>query len=476
MFAVIGTAFSAGIVALIVYGLSNIDNNVESIPSLESLIFGALISSIDPVVILNILNSAGMSDDDSLYIILFGESLLNDGIAISLFRTLSQYLHSNKNDSELGVVDAISFGGVLHAIYDFVRILFGSIIIGLLSGVFCKFFFWYLKGVGSERPMAEVAVFFAWAMVPTYITGMLNLSGIISLVSMGFFSDINIVRPVNEDYTNHGRMWEYNNSTGTETEPDSISNFCSYRFYKMGRMSTEASKHVRFVFEVISYVAETIIFVYLGMFLYSEDFTWDWRLNGIAIFACITSRVGMVFFMGLIVDVAEHFQISKYIQHFISIFRTDRLSRTSCDISASEQSTRDSLVSVNTEEDGDADVTVSTSGTNNISLNIDLNMKIALICAGLRGAVSLALVQSLPLYNASNHEGTNYKRYLKAMTSSTIIFTVFVLGGSTRNILIKLGLINGNSNDQQEQFNQSQSQRNINVSSSTETLRTRLLD
>ena len=51
--------------------------------------------------------------------------------------------------------------------------------------------------------------------------------------------------------------------------------------------------------------------------------------------------------------------------------------------------------------------------------------------AGLRGAMSFALVEHIPLYDFVSGEGTRFKPELKAMTSASIMFTVFVLGGYT---------------------------------------------
>jgi hypothetical protein len=62
---------------------------------------------------------------------------------------------------------------------------------------------------------------------------------------------------------------------------------------------------------------------------------------------------------------------------------------------------------------------------------IDRKMQIVLWFAGLRGAVSFALVERIGLYDSTTGEGTRLKPELKAMTSATIMFTVFVLGGYT---------------------------------------------
>ena len=67
--------------------------------------------------------------------------------------------------------------------------------------------------------------------------------------------------------------------------------------------------------------------------------------------------------------------------------------------------------------------------------------------AGLRGAVSLALVENIPLYNNVTKEGCEFKPVLKAMTSATIIFTTFVFGGSAYYVFPYLGIRPDTSSD-----------------------------
>ena len=56
---------------------------------LDSLHFGALISATDPVTVLAIFNDLHV--DVNLYALVFGESVLNDAVAIVFTRTLEDY-------------------------------------------------------------------------------------------------------------------------------------------------------------------------------------------------------------------------------------------------------------------------------------------------------------------------------------------------------------------------------------------------
>ena len=98
LFAGLGTAFSAVGIGLITHHVSTLGSG-DTLPLLDSLVFGSLISSIDPVATLSILSGVGVSQTDTLYTLIFGESLLNDGVAIVLFETLVDHLGE---DEELG--------------------------------------------------------------------------------------------------------------------------------------------------------------------------------------------------------------------------------------------------------------------------------------------------------------------------------------------------------------------------------------
>eukprot|EP00976_Prorocentrum_cordatum_P092822 1189112-Prorocentrum_minimum.AAC.2 len=72
-------------------------------PLLECLIYGSLISAIDPVATLSIL--ADLNAPPLLYNLVFGESVLNDAVAIVLFRVLAA-LHGDA-DFTFGTIPSV---------------------------------------------------------------------------------------------------------------------------------------------------------------------------------------------------------------------------------------------------------------------------------------------------------------------------------------------------------------------------------
>ena len=116
-------------------------------------------SSIDPVATLSILSSVGVSQGDTLYTLIFGESLLNDGVSIVLFDSLVRHM------GDAAVVDRATIQDTL---YHFAVVSAGSIMIGILCGALCTLYFWALRG--KQTAVSEVALFFTWALVPYYVS------------------------------------------------------------------------------------------------------------------------------------------------------------------------------------------------------------------------------------------------------------------------------------------------------------------
>ncbi|KAJ4747499.1 Sodium/hydrogen exchanger [Rhynchospora pubera] len=85
-FAILGTFIASIVTGLLVY-LGGLTFLMYRLPLVECLMFGALISATDPVTVLSIFQELGC--DVNLYALVFGESVLNDAMAISLYRTMA---------------------------------------------------------------------------------------------------------------------------------------------------------------------------------------------------------------------------------------------------------------------------------------------------------------------------------------------------------------------------------------------------
>jgi len=370
-YAVIGTVVATVITALIVHQGSFYGG--RTIPVVESLTFGALISSIDPIAVLSVLSNMGLSDTDTIYVVIFGESLLNDGVALVLYETLVHFL-----DESLVIDNETVFWAVVH----FFVVAFGSLCIGIGSGLASAAYYYVMQG--CQNGITEVLLFFCWAFIPYYVSDGIGWSGIVTVVATGFVMDLYVVG-----------------------QPEMVASEVSQKrprrkFFSMrGHLSTFSKAHVHFVAELLAAVMETAIFSYLGLFLFSYRYHWNFLHIFLSILACVVSRAIMIPMLSLFANCITKMQQNRDRNRNIS------------------------------ERRGAA----ATAG-----VTIDRKMQMVLWAAGLRGAMSFALVENIPLYDAVTGEGSKVKAELKAMTSASIVFTVFFLGGYTSYLMEHLGI------------------------------------
>ena len=111
---------------LILYLWTRIPLGGLAISFVEAISVGATLSATDPVTILAIFNVYKV--EPKLYTVIFGESILNDAIAIVLFETAQRY----KPGSAAGSLTVLS---LFEAIGIFLAVFFGSLIIGVVVGM-----------------------------------------------------------------------------------------------------------------------------------------------------------------------------------------------------------------------------------------------------------------------------------------------------------------------------------------------------
>lgn len=126
-FAFAGTFISAVVLGLFLWLWTRIPFLDVTISFIEALSVGATLSATDPVTILAIFNTYKV--DPKLYTIIFGESILNDAIAIVIFETAQRY----KPDSKKG--GSLTIASFFEAIGIFFLVFFGSLLIGVLVGI-----------------------------------------------------------------------------------------------------------------------------------------------------------------------------------------------------------------------------------------------------------------------------------------------------------------------------------------------------
>ena len=172
-YAFVGTFLSTFVVGGVVYAAGQL-GICYPLGLLASLVFGSLISATDPVTVLAVFQALGVKVD--LFSMVFGESVLNDAVAIVLSRTLLSF---NKPGT---VVDAESIQG---AIILFVTIFVGSLAIGLAYGLSSALTFKALNLRSHNLYFVEAAISFCFPWAAYYTSEALELSGIVTILFVG---------------------------------------------------------------------------------------------------------------------------------------------------------------------------------------------------------------------------------------------------------------------------------------------------
>lgn len=80
-YAVVGTLWNSIGIGLSLFGICQIEAfGLSDITLLQNLLFGSLISAVDPVAVLAVFENIHVNEQ--LYILVFGESLLNDAVTV----------------------------------------------------------------------------------------------------------------------------------------------------------------------------------------------------------------------------------------------------------------------------------------------------------------------------------------------------------------------------------------------------------
>ena len=214
---------------------------MDTTSPMEALLFGALISAVDPVATLSIMGNPKLNCDPLLYNLVFGESVLNDAVAIVLFNTFMTFYQSGQEFS------AATIPSVL---LRFTFISLGSIFVGIVIGLICSYL---CKHTQMRRyPEYEIAMIFLFAYGSYSFSEAMRLSGIMSL----FFCGI-----VLSHYNNHN-------------------------------LSSTSQVTAHNIFKCLAALSEFFVYLYMGMGFFTGRFRkWNFIFIISSIFFCLLSRL-----------------------------------------------------------------------------------------------------------------------------------------------------------------------------------------
>nr|XP_031534566.1 sodium/hydrogen exchanger 9 isoform X2 [Vicugna pacos] len=222
-YAFLGTAISCIVIGLIIYGFVKAMVYADQLKNgdfhfTDCLFFGSLMSATDPVTVLAIFHELHVDPD--LYTLLFGESVLNDAVAIVLTYSISIYSPKENPNA----FDAAAF---FQSVGNFLGIFAGSFAMGSAYAVVTALLTKFTKL--CEFPMLETGLFFLLSWSAFLSAEAAGLTGIVAVLFCGV---------TQAHYT-------YNN------------------------LSLDSKTRTKQLFEFMNFLAENVIFCYMGLAMFT---------------------------------------------------------------------------------------------------------------------------------------------------------------------------------------------------------------
>lgn len=236
-FAFAGTFVSAVSLGLILWLWTRIPFDGLTITWVEAISVGATLSATDPVTILAIFNLYKV--EPKLYTIIFGESILNDAIAIVLFETAQRYRE--------GASGNLSILSLFEAIGIFLLVFFTSLVIGVMVGIGTALALKYT--LVRRFPKIESCLIVLIAYASYFFSNGVHMSGMAPSSSV----------PCPQQHANH--------HSGIVSLLFCGITLKHYAYYNMSRRTQLTTK---FVFQILAQLSENFIFIYLGLTLFTE--------------------------------------------------------------------------------------------------------------------------------------------------------------------------------------------------------------
>ncbi|XP_059863106.1 sodium/hydrogen exchanger 3 isoform X2 [Delphinus delphis] len=243
LYAVIGTVWNAATTGLSLYGVfrSGLMGDLN-IGLLDFLLFGSLIAAVDPVAVLAVFEEVHVNE--VLFIIVFGESLLNDAVTVVLYNVFESFVTLG-GDKVTGVDCA-------KGIVSFFVVSLGGTLVGVVFAFLLSLVTRFTKHVRIIEP----GFVFVLSYLSYLTSEMLSLSAILAITFCGI---------------------------------------CCQKYVK-ANISEQSATTVRYAMKMLASGAETIIFMFLGISAV-DPLIWKWNTAFVLltlVFISVYRAIGVV--------------------------------------------------------------------------------------------------------------------------------------------------------------------------------------
>ncbi|XP_062309548.1 sodium/hydrogen exchanger 6-like isoform X2 [Osmerus eperlanus] len=269
-YAFMGTVISCFVIGLLMYGCVSFMKAVGQLRGdfffTDCLFFGAIVSATDPVTVLAIFNELRVDVD--LYALLFGESVLNDAVAIILSSSIGAYQPTGDNSHSFQASAMGKSFGVFLVVFS------GSLALGVATGVMTALISKFTKL--RDFPLLETALFFLMSWSTFLLAEACGFTGVVSVLFCGI---------TQAHYT-------YNN------------------------LSPESQERTKQLFEVLNFLAENFIFSYMGLTLFSfQSHVFNPMFIIGAFIAVFLGRAANIYPLSFLLNLGRKNKISYNFQH-----------------------------------------------------------------------------------------------------------------------------------------------------------------
>ncbi|XP_062854224.1 sodium/hydrogen exchanger 7 [Trichomycterus rosablanca] len=271
-YAFLGTAISCFVIGNLMYGVVKLMQMVGQLTDkfyyTDCLFFGAIISATDPVTVLAIFNE--LHADVDLYALLFGESVMNDAVAIVLSSSIVAYQPTGTNTHTF---DASAF---FKSVGIFLGIFSGSFAMGAVTGVVTALVTKFTKL--HCFPLLETALFFLMSWSTFLLAEACGFTGVVAVLFCGI----------------------------------------TQAHYTSNNLSEESTKRTKQLFEVLHFLAENFIFSYMGLALFTfQNHVFSPIFIVGAFIAIFIGRASNIYPLSFLLNLGRRHKIGGNFQHMM---------------------------------------------------------------------------------------------------------------------------------------------------------------
>ncbi|XP_074847491.1 sodium/hydrogen exchanger 2 isoform X2 [Carettochelys insculpta] len=247
-YAVVGTLWNSVGIGISLFGICQIEIfGLTDITLLQCLLFGSLISAVDPVAVLAVFENIHVNEQ--LYILVFGESLLNDAITVVLYNLFKTFC-------QMHTIETID---VFAGIAKFFVVGIGGVLIGIILGFVAAFTTRFTHKIRVIEPLFV----FLYSYLSYVTAEMFHLSGIMAITACAM----------------------------------------TMNKYVEENISQKSYTTIKYFMKMLSSVSETLIFIFMGVSTVGKNHEWNWAFVSFTLLFCLIWRALGVFVLTQIINV-----------------------------------------------------------------------------------------------------------------------------------------------------------------------------